>query len=173
MLFLSKILELRLVMKPVWVTKDPVTGVIVNPGHTLEFHGGRYETDNEEEIEFIKSRPGFGSKITSVEKGDVIAGPAVLTGAVGTGADTHKRTFKCIRCGIDGFESGFEVARHRKSGECDKIVAESEGKTPEEAVTVPPKEGMGPEPRILDPENDENPKEPEEKLPGTGLSTDL
>lgn len=134
MIFLSKILELRLVMKPRWVTQDPATGVIVHPGHTIEFAGGRYETDDEEEIEYIKSRPGFGSKITSIEKGDIAPGPSVLTGAVGTGPDTQKRTFKCIRCGVDGFESGFEIARHRKSGECDRIIAESKREA-EEPVT--------------------------------------
>ena len=52
MLFLSKILELRLVMKPRWITHDPATGVVVHPGHTIEFDNGRYETENEEEIEF-------------------------------------------------------------------------------------------------------------------------
>lgn len=177
MIFLSKILELRLVMKPKWITQDPATGVVVHPGQTIEFQNGRYETDDEAEIEFIKARPGFGSKITSVEKGDIPGGPSVLTGAVGTGGDPHKRTFKCIRCGVAGFESGFEVAKHRKSGECDKIIAESGG----ESVPVQKSEDPTPsrEPRFPEefPEGDENPKmeqeswriSPEEKLPDRRL----
>jgi hypothetical protein len=123
MVFLSKIRELRLVMKPKWVSKDPVMGVTVHEGRHIQFTEGRYETNDPEEIEFIKNSSAFGSKVTSIEAGDIAGakGVDVVTGSMGAGPSEEKRRFKCIRCGMDGFESGFEVAQHRKSGECDMI----------------------------------------------------
>lgn len=124
MIFLSKVRELRLVIKPKWVIKDPQVGVQIHDGKSIQFMDGRYETNDPEEIEFIKGRSNFGSKITSVEEGDIptgAKGPVVVTGSMGGGATEAKRTFKCLRCGMDGFESGFEVAEHRKTGECDVI----------------------------------------------------
>lgn len=123
MVFLSKIQELRLVMKPKFVVKDPAYGVQVHPGRAIEFFNGRYETNDPEEINFIKNSTEYGSKITSIEKGDLSEGkgPEVITGSMGAGASDTRRTYKCLRCGMDGFGSGFEIAQHRKSGECDEI----------------------------------------------------
>jgi len=127
-------------MKPKWVTKDPVVGVVVHPGKSIEFMDGKYVTEDPEEIEYIKSRPEFGSRITSVDPTD-IAGrdKGMVTGAVGTTVKKPGRTFRCIRCGTDGFESGFEIAKHRKSGECDEIYKATHGEEPPEVLTVPQK----------------------------------
>lgn len=133
MLFLSKIRELRLVMRPKWVEKDPLTGVVVHPGKTIEFFDGRYETDDPEEIEFIKKNAVYGSRITTMEAGATIgSGRGVITGATATTVK-QGRTFRCIRCGMDGFASGFEVAKHRKSGECNEVYEATYGKKLEDA----------------------------------------
>lgn len=144
MLFLSKIRELRLVMRPKWVEKDPMLGVVVHEGKTIEFWDGRYETEDPDEIAFIKKNLSYGSKITSVDAKDLKSGKDMITGATATTVK-QGRTFRCIRCGMDGFESGFAVAKHRKSGECNEVYEATYGKQPDDI--------------------------PEEKSPETGPST--
>jgi len=39
-------------------------------------------------------------------------------------ASTEKKGYTCNRCGMDGFTSGAEVARHRRTGECNRVLAE-------------------------------------------------
>ena len=136
MLFLSKVRELRLVMRPKWVEKDPMTGVVIHEGKAIEFFDGRYETNDPEEIEFIKKNPAFGSRITVVDAGDLTSGKDMITGATGTTVK-QGRNFRCIRCGMDGFVSGFEVAAHRKSGECNEIYEATHGKKPDEDENPP------------------------------------
>lgn len=135
MIFLSKVRELRIVMKPKWVTKDPIAGVQIHEGKDIQFEDGQYTTEDPEVIAYIKSRPGFGSKVTCIEQGDIpdAKGPEVVTGSMGGGGG-EKRSFKCIRCGMDGFTSGFEVAQHRKDGECD-MIREADNQTPDAPVT--------------------------------------
>ena len=62
--FISTYKELCVTMKPILV-KVNALGVseIVSPGVDLQFHNGVYSTTDKEEIEYIKSRPMFGSKI--------------------------------------------------------------------------------------------------------------
>lgn len=149
MMFLSRVKELRLVVKPKWVEKDPLTGVVVHPGKTIEFVDGRFETNDPELVAHIKTRPEYGSKITSVEPGDLVSAPTMIRGATGT-TTKQGRNFRCIRCGMDGFSSGFEVAKHRKSGECNAVYEATYGKKIEDDVQ----------------------ESPEEKLPDSGLSTE-
>jgi len=127
-------------MRPKWVSKDPVLGVQIHDGQHIQFENGRYETADPEEISYIKGLSEFGSRVTSIEPGDLAAakGPEVVTGSMGAGSDPGKRRFKCLRCGMDGFESGFEIAQHRKNGECDQIQAASQPE-PEENL---PEEGL-------------------------------
>lgn len=57
-IFLSCYDKQVLVMKP--AQRFERDGEVVSqPGHRIEFKNGRFETDNQEEIEFLKNHPEF------------------------------------------------------------------------------------------------------------------
>jgi hypothetical protein len=38
--------------------------------------------------------------------------------------ESEYKGYQCKRCGMTGFSSGYEVSQHRKSGECNRVLAE-------------------------------------------------
>ena len=65
--YISKYLELRLVMLPAY-TKEVAGRIMPVNGTSIQFHEGVYRTSDPEEIEFLDGHPNNGNAFTKVEK---------------------------------------------------------------------------------------------------------
>jgi len=118
MKFLSKYKEHLIVMRP--AINQIVNGVFNRvSGKYIEFKNGEYETDDKEEIAFLKAKPYFGSEIWEEKTGEQIKQEAVETIANLTGITDTKSgqvSFKCEKCGFEA-KSKLGLTAHMKKHE--------------------------------------------------------
>ena len=69
MKYISKFLELRIVVKPAY-SKEIDGRVVVTQGKSIQFHDGVYNTEDSEEITFLDNNKNLGNVFIKVE-GDI------------------------------------------------------------------------------------------------------
>jgi hypothetical protein len=74
--YISRYLELKLVMAPSYL-KEVGGKVLIIRGKYIQFHEGAYRSNDKEEIEYLDNHPNFGNVFRKVEKSDLKGGKSV------------------------------------------------------------------------------------------------
>lgn len=110
--FASRYSELRIVLQPERVVRDENGAPVeVIRGRYIQFHGHRYDTDDSEEIEILRTMGPDVVEITDLSAGPAQRAPEIVRTSTTRSVEPQHITMRCDHCGKT-FDSVTALASH-------------------------------------------------------------